>query len=377
MHRKLAFLSLALLLLLTSCGATWQAVVEGPAGPLTVDSQLLAQLAPFAEEIEGQELVALEWLLLRAGYEVIERVTVVEPDGTQHAYDWGAVADDAWWLPDGRLRIGEETYAVARVQAESSPRLSQVEVQLVDIAPTIVAALGLPAPAQATGQSLEVPRTDHVLLLFLDGFGYVRYEEALEQGLIPNLAAVGTPRLGLTVYPPVTVVASAVMLTGAPPAVNGVEQRGTRMTEAETFMDVAAAAGLQVAAVEGNALAFNLRNADLQLSGDRDGDGQSDDNVLANALAVLQAGMPDMLWVHFHGIDDAGHTYGPNTAEENARVAAVDAAVGEILATLPPDTVVLILADHGMHTVQEAGRLGNHGHLIARDMFIPVWIVTP
>ncbi|MBN1954305.1 MAG: hypothetical protein JW900_04555, partial [Anaerolineae bacterium] len=226
MKRKHALLSVALLLLLllASCGPTWQATVEGPAGPLAVDGRLLAQLAPFADEVDGQELVALEWLLLRAGYEVIGRVTVVEPGGTQHTYDWSTVADDAWWLPDGRLRIGEETYAVAQVRAEPSARLDQVEVHLVDIAPTIAAALGLPAPAQATGQALEVPRTDHVLLLFLDGFGYVRYEEALAQGLIPNLAALGTPRFGLTVYPPVTVVASAVMLTGAPPAVNGVEQ---------------------------------------------------------------------------------------------------------------------------------------------------------
>jgi hypothetical protein len=353
-------------------------MLMGPAGPpLTVDGRLLAQLAPFAEEVDGQNLVSLEWLLLRAGYEVVEFVTVIEPDRTMHTYDWAAVADAAWWLPGARLRIGEESLAVMQVWAVPPARFDQVEVRLVDIAPTIVAALGLPAPAQATGQALDVPRTAHVLLLFLDGFGYVRYEEALEQGLIPNLAALGTPRLGLTVYPPVTVVASAVMLTGAPPAVNGVEQRGTRMTEAETFMDVVSAAGLQVAAVEGNALAFNLRNADLQLSGDRDGDGHTDDNVLANALAVIQAGMPDMLWVHFHGIDDAGHTYGPNAPEECARVVAVDAAVGEILAALPPDTLVMILADHGQHLVQEDSQLGNHGHLIARDMFIPVWIVAP
>jgi len=31
--------------------------------------------------------------------------------------------------------------------------------------------------------------------------------------------------------------------------------------------------------------------------------------VLANALAVLDFSLPDLLWVHFHGVDDAGHTY--------------------------------------------------------------------
>jgi hypothetical protein len=361
--RRTCSLILLVALLFTSCGSTWQAVVEGPAGPVTVNGRLLAELAPFAEEVDGQNLVSLEWLLLRAGYEVVEGVTVIEPDGVRHQYEWSKVADDAWWLPDGRLQIGDETYAVAQVEAEPSARLDQVTVRLTDIAPTIAAALGLPAPAQATGTALPIPRAGHVLLLFLDGFGYLRYEEALS--------------LGMTFYPPVTVVASAVLLTGAPPPVNGVEQRGTRTTEAETFFDVATAAGLRVAAVEGDALAFNLRSTEPQLSGDRDGDGHTDDNVLANALAVVQAGMPDLLWVHFHGIDDDGHTYGPNTPEESARVAAVDAAVGELLDALPSDTLVIILADHGMHTVDEEGRLGNHGHLIARDMFIPVWVVAP
>jgi predicted AlkP superfamily pyrophosphatase or phosphodiesterase len=93
-----------------------------------------------------------------------------------------------------------------------------------------------------------------------------------------------------------------------------------------------------------------------------------------NALSVLDEGMPDLFWVHFHGIDDAGHTYGPDAPEERQTIAAVDAAVGELLAALPENTLVIIFADHGMHAVQEEGRLGNHGHLIERDMLIPIWV---
>ena len=86
--------------------------------------------------------------------------------------------------------------------------------------------------------------------------------------------------------------------------------------------------------------------------------------------------MPDVLWVHFHGIGDVGHTYGPNTPEEDAAITYIDSAVGDILTALPPDTLVLIFADHGMHAVQEEGRLGNHGNLIARDMLVPVWVMV-
>ena len=87
--------------------------------------------------------------------------------------------------------------------------------------------------------------------------------------------------------------------------------------------------------------------------------------------------MPDLLWVHFHGIDDAGHTYGPGSPEEEAAIATVDALLGRILDALPEDALVLIVADHGMHPVQEESRLGNHGQLIARDMLIPVFVLEP
>jgi predicted AlkP superfamily pyrophosphatase or phosphodiesterase len=213
------------------------------------------------------------------------------------------------------------------------------------------------------------------MLLFLDGFGYVRYAEALDKGLVPNLAALGEPRVGLTVYPPCTSVASAALLTGAPPEVNRVDRRGIRKTEVETLFDVASAAGLQVVAIEGEALAFDLRHSEWKLSGDRDGNGSTDDNVLANALAALEDGAPDLFYVHFHGIDDAGHTYGPGTPGEEAAIRLVDAAVGQLLEALPPSTLVIIFADHGMHQVEEEGRLGNHGHLIERDMLIPIWVV--
>ena len=86
--------------------------------------------------------------------------------------------------------------------------------------------------------------------------------------------------------------------------------------------------------------------------------------------------MPDLFYVHFHGIDDAGHTYGPGTPEEETVIQEVDAAVGQLLAALPADTLVIIFADHGMHRIDAEGRLGNHGNLIERDMFIPIFVIV-
>ena len=371
--RKLRVLTLFLLSCLAGCGHRWQATVLAPDGsPVVVGADALEGLADFADEERG---IPLERVLWTAGHSAVERLIVTEPEGARHELEWTAAAGDAWWRENGKVEAGGEVFPVARVEALPPARLGRVEASITDIAPTVAAVLGLPAPAQATGRTLDAPVAGRVLLLFLDGFGYLRYSEALGGGLIPNLAALPAPLLGLTEYPPSTRVGTAALLTGASSRVNGVDGRSTRSTEAETLFDVADAAGLEVVSVEGEALAFNLRGTEILLSGDRDGNGGTDDNVLANALAVLEDGMPDLLFVHFHGIDDAGHTYGIYTPEEEAKIQEVDAMVGRLLEATPEDTLIVIFADHGMHQVEEGERLGNHGNLIERDMFIPIWLV--
>jgi hypothetical protein len=369
--RRLSLVALAFLCLL-ACGPSWQASIVAPDGSdYVVNNQVLEVFEDFASEDGG---IPLERVLLAAGHEVVEQIVVTGLEGDRHDFDWAAVAGDATWQKNGRLALGDQVLPVSRIEVEPPALLDQVQVHITDLAPAAASALGLPALEDATGQALLVPRASHVLLLFLDGFGYLRYIEARDEGLVPGLAVLGEPLVGLTRYPPSTSVASASLLTGADPAVTGVDRRGIRKTEAETLFDVAAAAGLRVEAVEGDALAFNLRSAAMQLSGDRDGNGSTDDNVLANALAVLEEGMPELLYVHFHGIDDAGHSYGPNVPQEAAKIREVDAAVGFILEALPGGSLIIAFADHGMHTVQEDGRKGNHGHLIERDMFIPVFV---
>lgn len=367
-----------ILVLLVGCGASWQAEVLRPDGTaLTLNSRFLGEQASFAEKVDGQPAVPLERILAQAGHRAVERVVLVGADGTRRELLWAEMDGRAWWRTDGQVQVGAATWSVQHVEAVAPELLGQVEVEIVDLAPTAAVALGLPLPAQATGRVLPLPPAGHALIVLLDGLGYLRYQEAAAAGQTPHLSGLGEPRLGLTAYPPVTVVATAALLTGAPPAVNGVDRRGIRTTAAQTLLEVVSAAGGHVVAVEGAELPFNLPGAEIRLSGDGDGDGHTDDNVLGNALAVLQEGMPDLFFVHFHGIDDAGHTYGPGSPEQDARIVAVDRAVGDLLAALPPDVLVIVLADHGMHPVREDGRRGDHGTLCALDMFVPVWIVAP
>ena len=367
--------ALLLILVLGGCASSWEATVIGPDGSeFAVNPDLLEEMAIYAED-EDEGTVPLDRILWTAGHVVIDRLVITDAENAVHEFAWPEVADDAWWQDNGKVRIGDKTLSASRLEASPPALLARNQAYITDIAATVAAALDLPAPQESVGQALETGPASHVLLLFLDGFGYLRYTEARDAGLIPNLSSLDEPLVGLTYYVPSTRVGTAALLTGAPPEITGVDGRKVRKTEVETIFDVALEAGLHVIAVEGEALAFNLRNAETQLSGDRDGNGSTDDNVLANALDVLDAGMPDLFYVHFHGIDDAGHTYGPLQPEEEATIQEVDAAVGQLLAALPEDTRIVIFADHGMHHVEEEGRLGNHGHLIERDMFIPIWLV--
>jgi hypothetical protein len=371
-------LVLAALVLLTvaGCAPTWEAeLIDAHGASIPITRETVRGLATFAAD-DGS--IPLERVLYQNGYRVIEALEVTTLDGQRPSYAWADLAETASWRLDGTLQLGGHTVQPRQVAAVQPALPAELTTGLLDIAPTVSAVLGVPAPASATGRPLPLVTANdaaprYVALIFLDGFGYLRYIEALQAGLIPHLAALDAPALGLAAYPPSTSVSSAALLTGASPDVNGVTMRGIRTTETETIFDVVAAAGLRSVAVEGNALAFNLRNTEVMLSGDRDGDGSTDDNVLANALAVLAQGMPDLLWVHFHGIDDAGHTYGPDTPEERAKIKEVDTAVGALISALPPRTAILIFSDHGMHSVQEEGRSGNHGNLIDRDMLIPIW----
>jgi hypothetical protein len=371
-----ARLALAMLVvgMVVGCSSGWKTTIPARDGStFTVDRAVLQSLEAWkeAEETEGVPVEALLW---QAGYPLVERVVEVEEDGTRHEYEWAAVADTAEWLENGTLVVAGGTYRASSLEVSVPAVLDQVQASITDLAPTAAAALGLPAPAEATGQVLKADAASRVLLILLDGFGYLRFSQARDEGLAPELSSLGEPLMALTTYPPITSVSMASLLTGAPPQVHGVDVRGERKTETQTLFDVVSAAGRHAVAVEGESLPFNLPGAAVQLSGDRDGNGSTDDNVLANALAVVEAGMPDLLFVHFHGIDDAGHTYGPGSAEESSAVQTVDTAVGRLIEALPSDTLVLLVADHGMHPVQEEGRLGNHGHLIEQDMLIPVWV---
>jgi predicted AlkP superfamily pyrophosphatase or phosphodiesterase len=66
---------------------------------------------------------------------------------------------------------------------------------------------------------------------------------------------------------------------------------------------------------------------------------------------------PAFVTLYFEAVDDAGHKFGPDSAEVNAAITAVDARIGELvseLAAIGQPAQMIVVADHGMRAIDES-----------------------
>jgi predicted AlkP superfamily pyrophosphatase or phosphodiesterase len=202
------------------------------------------------------------------------------------------------------------------------------------------------------------------MVILIDGLSYYQFEQARDNGLIPNLAALGAAVKVNTVYRPVTNAGLAAIVTGQPPSVNGIVDRSTREPKVQTIFDLLEAEHKTHILVEGSASILKL-NTDTVYSADLYNDGNTDDDVFGNAMAQIEK-QPDYLLIHFHGVDDAGHNYGPLAEETMEVLAMVDVYTGLLLKEWTGK--VIVVADHGMHFADPEG---DHGNFQLEDMFVP------
>jgi len=68
--------------------------------------------------------------------------------------------------------------------------------------------------------------------------------------------------------------------------------------------------------------------------------------VVNEAIALIPAGF-DLVVVHLPQTDQTGHASGWMSAEYVAQVQQTDEAVGRMVSLLPPETTIVVTADHG------------------------------
>jgi len=316
--------------------------------------------------------IPLGQVLYANGYTLIDGITFTMEGGGTETYEWDLIASDTTITSEGTVTILGKASRPESIQVHPARHL-KIQYSIMDIAPTMAHALGLPKLPEAVGLNRIEGEADYGVMILLDGLQYQKLTDLIENGSLPFFQRFQENiQMGLTVYPSISTSASAALLTSVPPQVNGVYGYGYRSTKSVTLFDMATEAGLSVKAVEGDSLAFNLRNAETMLSGDRDGDGFTDDNVFKNSLDVIDTKMPDLLYIHFHNIDDQGHNFGPESPEYETALIRVDGYLSEIYTKLPEETLIAIFSDHGMHVTEEGG---NHGTLTAEDLIIPILFI--
>lgn len=374
-NTKVMFIAVVLLLtsLLHACSPTWSLSIEKPDGSFLVfQSQDYNDLLAADTTTDNIALERLFWL---AGHTLVDQITLKLQDQTIQTYTWKEIAPNTIIDSQGRICIFDSCVHAQSISVKTLEITDQISVSIMDIAPTIASALGIPAPNGSQGKTLTDFTTDHVTAILLDGLGYQILSDASLRGLTPEIDKLNPPLLASTVYPPATRVAMAAFATGASPEENRVTTTSMRNPALETIFSVLANFGKQSIAIEGESLPINLIDCRIELSGDRDGNHSTDDNVLSNTLNILnQETLPDFLFIHFHGIDDAGHTYGIDAPEYAAAIQYVDQAVGQIISKLPQNSLLIIFSDHGMHNSNSPAKLGEHGHLYSEDMLIPIII---
>lgn len=240
----------------------------------------------------------------------------------------------------------------------------------------LLLALVVPASAQATPRR-PIPALSRVVILSVDG---LRGDLALRANAptLRGLLARGSFTMwARTTDVAVTLPSHASMLTGVPPEKHKVDwndDQPGRYPAWPTLFELARQVGYTTAMATGKSKfhAFQEPGA-LDWSYVPSVSVVTDASVADTAIATIALHRPDVLFVHFPGVDTAGHRHGWGSAEQLAAITVVDASIGRVLDALREQrlldsTLVIVSSDHG-----GAGK--SHGADDPRSRFIP-WIAA-
>ena len=102
-------------------------------------------------------------------------------------------------------------------------------------------------------------------------------------------------------------------------------------------------------------------------------EGKCTDMSVYAAAAAARVANPDLLFVHFHGIDDINHGHTPESEEALAKILETEAYIQALMTGFSGR--VIVVSDHGQITVTEQGiPRGNHGYFAPGDMFVPYYV---
>jgi len=247
------------------------------------------------------------------------------------------------------------------------------------VAPTVCGILGVRSPRFSEAPPLleaveSIGPIERLAVVVIDAMGVSTWAAtSLET---PTLNAMANRRLLhiRSMMPTITPVNFATMLTGASPSTHTIRDR-TEPLGLETVFDVLREESLTSATA---ARAKSSLAILISPHADEPGIAESntDDEVKKLAMEALERKV-DLLWIQLLDVDDAGHGHGPLSSQGAAAVHMADGHLREIAVEARRNGYgLVVLADHGQHTVvREGGREeGTHGTPMDEDVYVPfVW----
>ena len=251
---------------------------------------------------------------------------------------------------------------------------------MTDVAPTVSAILGLPAPAQAKGAVIQCIADDlsgsaKVAILAPDAFGLFAWR--LWRDEMPYLKALHAARSVTlrSVMPSVTPVNFAAMVSGTDLEGHGV-RAFTMDFACETLFDVVRDAGAESSGVGIDGYTgCELLGRFADICGNA-GDG-TDDDVADKVIEIAHDAGPRFIIAQLGRVDDVFHKYGPSSASVTPMLRETDARLKRLTLSLKPlGYGVVILADHGQHDLTGPGeKKGGHGSDMDEDCLVPcTWV---
>jgi hypothetical protein len=250
---------------------------------------------------------------------------------------------------------------------------------LADVLPAAAAALGVRVrPGDAPPGGLELPAARCVVVLLVDGLGHRLLAE--RGGHAPFLrslrSAPGSAVLG-SGFPSTTATSLGMLGTGLLPGAHGLvglevldpdrdvifnellwdpQVDPHRWQPAPTVFEKVAAAGLDVIRIgpgffDGSGLTEAVQRGGTFVAA------QSLEQRVAAALEAVRAARSGLVYVYWGDLDKTGHEHGCTSWRWIEELERVDAFTRRLAEGLPPGSVLLVTADHGMVDVPFRNRL--------------------
>jgi predicted AlkP superfamily pyrophosphatase or phosphodiesterase len=253
---------------------------------------------------------------------------------------------------------------------------------LADVVPSLLASLGVAGFAN----ELPLHLARGVCLLLVDGLGWHALQEHSTEA--PFLTSLAEGRQPITAgFPATTAAGVAAVGTGMPAGQHGIvgfsfavadgvllnalswhtHGGGHRVDLRERFvpediqprptaLERAAAAGVQVTLAVPEA----HRGSGLNRAALRGGEMKAVHalgDLAGNALAAVSGSERTFCYAYHGDLDLLGHVYGVGSLPWRLQLRHVDRLAATIAEGLPPGVQLVVIADHGMVTVPEEGRL--------------------